>query len=336
MLYSHQNLEGKKILITGGAGFIGSALAFYFQTYHPNAEVVVLDKFRSDTTFSNGHFTSLGHFKNLIGFQGQVVCADINHYPTIQALFKEKKFDFVLHQAAISDTTVTDQELVMQTNHDSFLHLLDLTLKNGGKMIYASSAGTYGNSPAPNCIKEGEIPENVYGFSKLCMDTSTRHFLSSNHDAHIVGLRYFNVYGEREFYKYKTASMILQLSLQAMHNKKVKLFKYGEQKRDFVYIQDVIQANIKAMETSKSGIYNVGSGKARTFNDIVSCLQKHLGDFEVEYIDNPYTFYQNHTEADISLSQEFLGYAPNFSLEEGIASYMPEIKAIYAREKKCF
>lgn len=330
--YIEQTLEGKKILITGGAGFIGSSLAFYFQKHHPKADIVVLDKFRSTKTFSNDNFTSLGHFKNLIGFKGRILCVDINDFEAINEVFEEK-FDFVFHQAAISDTTIVDQNLVMQTNHLAFLHLLKLTLKNNGKMIYASSAGTYGNSPAPNCVGDGEIPENIYGFSKLCMDQSVRAMLKEGNQ-NIVGLRYFNVYGDREFYKGKTASMILQLGLQALHSKKVRLFKYGEQKRDFVYIEDVIQSNVKAME-GRAGIYNVGSGESRTFNDIVNRLRFHLGDFEIEYIDNPFSFYQNYTEAEISISKEVLNYQPDFSLERGIDMYMPIIKEIYVREKRC-
>ena len=143
--------------------------------------------------------------------------------------------------------------------------------------------------------------------------------------------RYFNVYGENEFYKGKTASMILQLGLQALQNKKVRLFKMGEQKRDFVYIQDVIQANIKAMFAKKSGVYNVGSGVARSYNDIVSCLKQELGNFEVEYFDNPYQFFQTHTQANIILTQEFLDYTPRFSLEIGIKNYLKQIKEIHTK-----
>ena len=196
-------------------------------------------------------------------------------------------------------------------------------------LIYASSAGTYGNSPAPNSLGVGEVPENIYGYSKLQMDVFARKILERDSQTPLIGLRYFNVYGEREFYKGKTASMILQLGLQALEHKKVRLFKHGEQLRDFVYIKDVIQANVKAIEARASGVYNVGAGVARSFNDIVEILKKHLGDFEVEYIDNPYAFYQNHTQADISLSEEFLSYTPRFSLEQGIESYIPEIVRIF-------
>lgn len=332
MKYINNDLAEQKILITGGAGFIGSNLAFYLQEHHPLAKVYVFDKFRNDQTFPSGNPTSLGHFKNLIGFKGEVITGDINNPKDIEDLEKFE-FDIIFHQAAISDTTALNQELVMQTNHEAFLNLLELAKKSNAKMIYASSAGTYGNSPAPNIVGSGEIPENVYGFSKLRMDESIWHILKNEPQRHIVGLRYFNVYGEREFYKGKTASMILQLGLQAIKNKKVRLFKFGEQMRDFVYIQDVIQANIKAIESTQSGVYNVGSGKAKSFNDVIDCLKKELasrdlGDFEVEYFDNPYSFFQNHTEADITPTTHALGYTPRFDLQAGIARYIDHICAI--------
>lgn len=331
MKYIYDSLEEKRILITGGAGFIGSNLAFYFQKHHPLAKVYVFDKFRNDECFSSGNPTSLGHFKNLIGFKGDVIVGDINSAKDREAL-RAYDFDIIFHQAAISDTTATNQELVMQSNYEAFLHLLELAHKSQAVMIYASSAGTYGNSKAPNVVGSGEQPENIYGYSKLCMDESVRKILSLDSSRHIIGLRYFNVYGEREFYKGKTASMILQLGIQALRDKKVRLFKHGEQMRDFVYIKDVIQANVKAIESHQSGIYNVGSGVARSFNDIIACLKKGLGEFEVEYIDNPYSFFQTHTQADISATKESLSYTPRFSLEEGIESYIKEIKEIYARE----
>lgn len=330
MKYIYDDLADKRILITGGAGFIGSNLAFYFQKHHPLAKVYVFDKFRSDECFPSGNPTSLGHFKNLIGFKGEVIVGDINNAKDIESL-RAYDFDIIYHQAAISDTTALNQELVMKTNHEAFLRLLEIAKDSQAIMVYASSAGTYGNSKAPNIVGQGEIPENVYGYSKLCMDESVRKILESDPARHIIGLRYFNVYGEREFYKGKTASMILQLGLQALRDKKVRLFKHGEQMRDFVYIKDVIQANVKAIEAQQGGIYNVGSGVARSFNDIIACLKAGLGDFEVEYFDNPYSFFQTHTQADISATMEALSYTPHFTLESGVQSYLHEIKELFAR-----
>ncbi|HIV49081.1 MAG TPA: ADP-glyceromanno-heptose 6-epimerase [Candidatus Helicobacter avicola] len=326
MKYIYDDLADKNILITGGAGFIGSNLALYFQKHHPQANVCVFDKFRDDTYFPSGNPTSLGHFKNLLDFRGEVIVGDITK--NLDKI-KDRDFDYIFHQAAISDTTAMDQKLMLETNFEAFVNLYEIAKQKGAMLIYASSAGTYGNSPAPNSIGVGEVPENIYGYSKLQMDIFAHKVLEQDSEIPLIGLRYFNVYGEREFYKGKTASMILQLGLQALEHKKVRLFKHGEQLRDFVYIKDVIQANVKAIEARESGIYNVGAGEARSFNNIVEILKKHLGDFEVEYIDNPYTFYQNHTQADIALSKEFLSYTPRFSLEQGIESYIPEIVRIF-------
>lgn len=315
------------ILITGGAGFIGSNLAHYFDKYYKNARVVVFDKFRDDSTFPNGNPTSLGHFKNLLDFGGEIIAGDLNNPADLERL-GDIKWNFIFHQAAISDTTQTNQEIIMRTNLNSFRVLLNLAHKTEAKMIYASSAATYGNSLAPNCVGSGEMPENVYGFSKLGMDKLTQSILAKDEGGKIVGLRYFNVFGKRESFKGKTASMILQLGIQAIKNKKVRLFKHGEQKRDFVYIDDVVAANICAASANCNGVFNVGSGVARSFNDIVSILKTHLGDFEVEYFDNPYSFYQAHTQADISQTQAKLNYIPKFSLEDGIKEYIGEITQI--------
>lgn len=318
---SKRDFNNRTILITGGAGFIGSNLALYLQENFPKAKIVIFDSFNS--------ITSLGDFKNLIGFRGEVIAGDITSKDDLSRL-EDFKFDYIFHQAAISDTTVLEQKLMLQTNTNAFKDLLDLALKHRANMVYASSAGTYGNSPAPNRVGLGENPENVYGFSKLMMDNIAKEYMAKYPEISIVGLRYFNVYGRGEFYKGSTASMILQLGLQILEGKNPKLFKYGEQKRDFVYIDDVIQANIKATEPKQSGVYNVGSSEAREFNDIIKCLKDELKvEFEVEYIDNPYRFYQNHTEADISQTRKFLGYEPKFNLERGVRDYTPEIERIY-------
>ena len=331
MIYSDIDFNTKNILITGGAGFVGSNLAFYFQNNFPQANVVIFDKFRNEETFNNGNLKSFGHFKNLLGFNGTVISGDITNKDDLKGL-EDFKFDYIFHEAAISDTTVGDQKIMIDTNVNAFVDLLKMAKKMKAVMVYASSAATYGDS---NRFSIGyEQPNNVYGFSKLMMDNIAKKYMKED-DISIVGLRYFNVYGEREFYKNKTASMVLQFGLQLLRGESAKLFVGSDKiKRDFIYIQDVIQANIKACKPKKSGIYNVGTGKARSFQDIVDILKKELGiKREDKYIPNPYKKqYQFFTEADISLSKEYLGYEPRFSLEDGIRAYLPEIKRIYETE----
>jgi ADP-L-glycero-D-manno-heptose 6-epimerase len=334
MRYIENDLKDKTILITGGAGFIGSNLAFYFQNNHPEAKVVVLDSFRSGETLSNGNLKSFGHFKNLIGFDGEVVSGDINDKELLRNLENNYKFDYIFHEAAISDTTALEQNLMIKTNVNAFKDLLDLAVTHNANMIYASSAATYGGS---DTFKVGhEAPNNVYGFSKVMMDNIAYEYMEKS-DISIVGLRYFNVYGAREYFKNTTASMVLQFGHQILAGKTPRLFE-GSDKilRDFIYIEDIIQANIKAMAPKKSGVYNVGTGKARSFQDIVDILQKELGtSLKYEYIPNPYIgSYQFFTQADIEDTKEFLDYAPAYEMEDGIKAYVSEIKRIYETEVK--
>lgn len=334
MKYTEMDLNDKTILITGGAGFIGANLAFHFQENYPNAKIVVFDLFRSGETFSNGNLKSFGHFKNLLGFKGEVISGDINDQKAIQKLENDYNFDYIFHEAAISDTTVLEQDLMIKTNVNAFKDLLDLAVKHGANMIYASSAATYGDAPSPQKLGT-EAPNNAYGFSKLMMDNIAKEYMKTQNKISIVGLRYFNVYGPREFFKNKTASTVIQFGHQLLAGNTPKLFEDSDKiLRDFIYIEDVIQANVQAMHPKKSGIFNVGTGKARSFQDICDILQKELElDLGSEYIPNPYIGrYQFHTEADISTTQELLGYQPRFELEEGIKAYMPEIKAIYSNE----
>ena len=245
MTYSNTDFNNKTILITGGAGFIGSNLAFYFQDNYPDSRVVVFDCFRSEATFANGNLQSFGHYKNLIGFTGDVVCGNINSKPDL-ALLDDYKFDYMFHQAAISDTRVYDQEIVMQTNVNSFYDLLNIAKNDDAVMVYASSAATYGSLPSPQTVGI-ENPENPYGFSKYMMDQIAYRYSRENPDMTIVGLKFFNVYGPREYYKAKTSSMVIQLGHQILDGKAPKLFAGSDQiLRDFINIEDVVQANIKA------------------------------------------------------------------------------------------
>jgi len=330
MKYTDIDFNTKTILITGGAGFIGSNLAFYFQKNYPDAEVIVFDMFRTEERFSNGNLKSFGHFKNLLGFNGTIISGDITKIEDIEILEKYK-FDYIFHQAAISDTTVLDQKIMIDTNVNAFHTLLDMALKMNSTMIYASSAATYGDS---EIFEIGyEQPNNVYGFSKLMMDNLAKRYRDR---IEVVGLRYFNVYGQREFFKDKTASMVLQFGLQLLDGKNAKLFE-GSDKivRDFIYIEDIIQANIKGCG-AKSGVYNVGTAKARSFQSIVDILKEQLNiKREDIYIQNPYIGqYQFFTEANIEDTKKFLDYEPRFSLEDGIKLYIDEIKKIYRENHK--
>jgi ADP-L-glycero-D-manno-heptose 6-epimerase len=333
MSQSEINFNTKTILITGGAGFIGSNLAFYFQDNFPNSKIVIFDCFRNNKKLSNGNLVSFGHYKNLIGFKGSIISGNINNKSDIERL-GDYKFDFIFHQAAISDTRLYDQELIMQTNVNSFYDLLKIAKKNSSTVVYASSAATYGSSISPQIVGI-ESPENPYGYSKYVMDQLAMDFSYKNPNMVISGLRYFNVYGPREFYKDKTASMVIQLAHQMLHGHSPKLF-IGSSGilRDFIYIEDVIQANIKACKPKKNGIFNIGTGFAKSFQDIADILQKELKtDLGIEYFPNPYKGYQMHTQANIDSAIENLGFKPDFSLESGINAYMPYIKEIFEQKE---
>ncbi|WP_270991422.1 ADP-glyceromanno-heptose 6-epimerase [Campylobacter upsaliensis] len=311
-----------RIIITGGAGFIGSNLALALQEKH---EVLIIDKMRSDKRLDNGNLESFGHFKNLLDFKGELFVGDICEAKSFDVM-REFKPDIIFHQAAISDTTAYNQTQVLSVNLNSFKDLIKLAIKCDSKLIYASSASVYGDMPSPQKVGYEE-PKNPYAFSKLMMDKLAQKYFN---ELHIVGLRYFNIYGKNEFFKGKTASMILQFGLQILSGKNPRLFEGSEKiYRDFTYIKDVVNANLKALET-KSGIYNVGSGKARTFKDIVDILQKELGtNLDYEWIKNPYEkAYQFHTQAH--LNENF--YKSEFELEAGIKDYLPEIKRIFEKE----
>jgi len=140
---------------------------------------------------------------------------------------------------------------------------------------------------------------------------------------HVVGLRYFNVFGPREDYKGSATSMVTKLANQIRSGRRPRIFRDGEQRRDFVYVKDAVRANLLALEGKESGIVNVGTGKATTFNAVIRILNQALGaSSEPDYFDNPYPFYQNETEADLTLARTLIGYQPGFDTEKGIQDYL--------------
>ena len=298
-----------RILVTGGAGFIGSNLALRLSKL--GHETVVQDDFSSAT------------WKNLTEFKGDVLTCDL--FPSGGAGFelvaRQKPFDVIFHQASITDTTVMDQRQMMQNNVEAFRKLLDQAAEWGSRVVWASSCSIYGQGPVP--MKESQKPDplNVYAFSKMVMEN-----LAGAYQAKlkwpIVGLRYSNVYGRGEGHKGKFASMIYQLAKQMRAGNRPRIFRAGQQRRDFVYIDDVVQINLKAMEAREAGVFNAGVGAAFSFNQVVEELNRVLKtDLQPEYFENPYAFTQDWTQTDLTESRRVLGYEPEFDLRKGIEAY---------------
>ena len=298
-----------RALVTGGAGFVGSNLCWALRA--KGWDVVALDDM------------SNASWENLRGFGGDVVTADVGDVADWAP--RAGKVDAVFHQAAISDTTVMDQRLMMRVNVEAFRDLLEWARKTKvKKVVYASSAGTYGDSPVPQREDSAPRPMNVYGHSKAVMETVA----AKAKGVKAVGLRYFNVFGPREAHKNKAASMIWQLSLQMKAGRRPRIFEFGQQYRDFIYVKDVVDANLKAFEKAAPGVYNVCTGRKTDFNGIVAALNATLGtSLQPEYFKNPYSFYQNETLGDPAKAQKAFGFRAAWTTERAIQDYLGASRA---------
>lgn len=291
-----------KALVTGAAGFVGSNLALELQSR--GHEVVALDDF------------SHGSFKNLQEFRGDVIGADLAKPEDWAG--RAGKVDVIFHQAAITDTTVTDQLKMMKVNVEAFATLLEFAAHvKAKKVVYATSAGTYGDLPVPHRETLDPKPLNVYAFSKAVMEkTAARQKVPA------IGLRYFNVFGPREQHKGAAASMIYQLAQQMLAGKRPRVFEYGDQYRDFIYVKDVVAANLAAANVKTTGVFNVCTGQKTTFNEIIADLNKALGlSLKPEYFKNPYSFYQNETLGDPGLAARTLKWRAKYTVSQGISEY---------------
>ena len=227
----------------------------------------------------------------------------------------------ICHQASITDTTVADPHDMMTNNVEQFRRLLEVAAETDARVVWASSCSIYGRGEVP--MKEGQPadPLNVYAYSKLVMERMAARFVPKLARP-IVGLRYSNVYGPGEDHKGKFASMIHQLAKQMRAGNRPRIFDPGTQKRDFVYVGDVVQINRKAMEATESGVFNAGAGDSWSFNDAVSQLNRVLGtDLPPDYFPNPYSFTQDWTQTDLARSREVLGYEPAFDIARGVDAY---------------
>lgn len=287
-------------LVTGGSGFIGSNLALELEKQ--GWEVIVADRtIRKD---------------DLKGFKGKILKVDISRPFEIK-----EKLDAIFHIAAITDPRFEDDKEMIKANVEGFKLMIGLAKKNSAKLVYASTANLYGNGPVP--MKEGQKKELIttYGRSKLMMDELAGKLKD---DMHIVGLRYFNVFGPREAHKGRPASMIYHLSNQMKAGKNPRIFKMGEQIRDHIYVKDCVKATILGLD-APSGIYNVGTGIGTSFNDLIKVLNEVLNtSLKPEYFDMPYDpkTYQANTQADTAKAKKYLKFKAGWSLKEGIKDYM--------------
>lgn len=293
----------KRVLVTGGAGFIGSHIVE--KCLELGYATVVYDDLSS------------GHRSNLAGLEPDFFQVDVS-----QRLPQNGRFDIIFHQAAITDPRHGNDEETLRKNRDGFERILELASDSGAQVVYASTAGLYGNGPTP--MREDQEKEIVtaYASSKWWMDQRAEALWG---EMPLVGLRYFNVFGPRESGKGRPASMIYHLSKQIWEGKRPKLFKGGEQIRDHIYVKDCVAANWAAL-SAPSGVYNVGTGVGTSFNELVRVLLKLWGKkLEIEYIEMPYDpkTYQHHTLAETSHAMESLKFKSSYSLEEGIKDYIP-------------
>ncbi|MBS3135488.1 NAD-dependent epimerase/dehydratase family protein [Candidatus Woesearchaeota archaeon] len=293
-----------RCVVTGGAGFIGSNLALHLE--NEGEEVVIVDNFKT------------GKEENLAGFRGEIIKADVSGKFDVNG-----KVDVIFHQAAITDPRHENDDETIRDNLSGFRNILSMAMDKKAKLIYASSASMYGNGPAPQ--KEDQEKElfTAYSKSKLMIDNLAKEYLRK---IHIVGLRYFNVFGPREKYKGRAASMIYHLARQMKSGKNPRIFKMGEQRRDHIYVKDCVTANIKAIN-GEPGVYNVGTGICTSFNDLIAMINKSLGtNLKPEYIDNPYEkTYQKNTQADTSKTEKHLGFKARYGLQKAINEYVVEL-----------
>ena len=300
-----------KVVVTGAAGMIGSNL------------VHGLNRVGIDDVIAVDELTDGQKYKNLLG-------ANISDYfdrSEFYARFTRGEFgkvDAVLHQGACSDTMEHNGRFMLDNNYRCSKDLLDACQARGTRLLYASSAATYGGSASFREEPEFERPLNVYGYSKLLFDNVVRRLLPTS-GAQIAGFRYFNVYGPREQHKARMASVAFHHFNQFRETGKVKLFgEYGGygpglQSRDFVFVDDVVAVNLWFLEhPDRSGIFNLGSGQAQPFNDVavatVNAARALNGEAalplaalvqggQIEYIAFPDALvgkYQSFTEADLS------------------------------------
>ncbi|MDR5855088.1 ADP-glyceromanno-heptose 6-epimerase [Caballeronia sp. LZ062] len=320
-------------IVTGAAGFIGSNI------------VKALNERGEHRVIAVDNLTRADKFRNLVD------CEIDDYLDKTEFIERFRRGDFgkvraVFHEGACSDTMETDGRYMMDNNFRYSRDVMDICLAQGAQFLYASSAATYGGSSRFVEEREVEKPLNVYGYSKFLFDQIVRQVLPKA-GSQIVGFRYFNVYGPRETHKGRMASVAFHNFNQFRAEGKVKLFgEYngyaaGEQTRDFVSVEDVVKVNLHFLDhPEKSGIFNLGTGRAQPFNDIASTVVNSLRAIDgeaplslaelvqrglIEYVPFPDALrgkYQCFTQADQTRLRA-AGYdAPFLTVQEGVDRYV--------------
>ena len=322
-------------IVTGAAGFIGSNIVKALNA-RGVTKIIAVD-----------NLSKAEKFRNLVDCEIADYIDKLDFIERIQAGHFDGEVDAIFHEGACSDTMETDGRYMMENNYRYSTILLDWCLDQDVQFLYASSAATYGASSVFREEREFEGPLNVYGYSKFLFDQIVRQRLLKEPSSQIVGFRYFNVYGPREMHKGRMASVAFHNFNQFRAEGKVKLFEGshgyadGGQMRDFVFVEDVAKVNLFFFENpEKSGIFNLGSGRAQSFNDVAvaavnGCrkvkteaplsLAELRAQGLLEYVAFPEALkgkYQAFTQADLTKLREAGYEAPMASVEEGVSQYI--------------
>ncbi|MCW8886948.1 MAG: ADP-glyceromanno-heptose 6-epimerase [Motiliproteus sp.] len=307
------------IIVTGGAGMIGSNIVKGLND-RGITDILVVDDLTDGHKFWNLQDCQITDYLDKDDFLQRIKAGE--RFDSVRAVF---------HEGACSATTEWNGKYMMENNYEYSKVLLHYCQERQLPFLYASSAATYGKGSVFKEELEYEGPLNVYGYSKWQFDQYVRSHMG-RFQSQVVGFRYFNVYGPREQHKGSMSSVAFHLNTQILEGKNPKLFQgydgygNGEQKRDFIYVGDVVKVNLWFMDNPEhSGIFNLGSGRSQAFNDVANSVIKHHGKGEIEYIPFPDHLkgaYQSFTEADMGKLRS-VGYDDPFkTVEEGVSEYM--------------
>lgn len=305
------------IIVTGGAGFIGSNLIRGLNE-RGIEDILVVDNLANSQKHLNLNRLYITDFIDKQEFLNK-----LPHLSGVKTIF---------HQGACSSTTETDGLYMMNNNYEFSKKLLHHCLDHNINFLYASSASVYGNGDQGfREERDCEYPLNVYAFSKFMFDNYVRRiFMKHTVDTQVLGLRYFNVYGYQENHKESMASVIFHFYHQIQAGGKMKLFAGSDGfLRDFIFVDDVVKVNLYFYDHQQNGIFNCGTGQARSFMDIANTIQTiepHAGVELVPFPDHLKGKYQTFTQADLSQLRQS-GYRGEFtSLEEGVTQYYLKLK----------